>query len=155
MEHLLNPKTAELQEAAHSCEAVFINVYVTPLTTMGTARVALDSFVTWGWRSLFTEHRHVFYTSFGSPYLLYELPTSPNLIATYGGCRSITKSGSEGLAWRDGGARSAARDIAANSGSERLRHKSCVSIFAGNYSVDSHSPRTILSDQHFWRVTVA
>jgi len=85
VEHLLNPKTAELQAVAQSCDAVFINVYVTPMTTMGTARVTLDSFATWGWRALFTEHPHVFYTSFGSPYLLYELPHIPNLIATYGG----------------------------------------------------------------------
>jgi beta-N-acetylhexosaminidase len=85
VEHLLNPKTAELQEAAQSCAAVFINVYVTPMTTMGTVRVTLDSFGTWGWRALFTEHPQVFYTSFGSPYLLYELPHLPNLMAAYGG----------------------------------------------------------------------
>jgi beta-N-acetylhexosaminidase len=85
VEHLLNPKTAELQELARSCDAVFVNVYVTPMTTMGTARVTLDSFGTWGWRALFTEHPQVFYTSFGSPYLLYELPHIPNLMATYGG----------------------------------------------------------------------
>lgn len=85
VEHLLNPKTADLQAVAQSCDAVFVNVYVTPMTTMGTARVTLDSFATWGWRDLFTEHPHVFYTSFGSPYLLYELPHIPNLLATYGG----------------------------------------------------------------------
>ena len=85
VEHLLNPKTAELQEVAQNCAAVFINVYVTPMTTMGTARVTLDSFGTWGWRALFTEHPQVFYTSFGSPYLLYELPHIPNLVAAYGG----------------------------------------------------------------------
>ena len=85
VEHLLNPKTAELQEVAQTCAAVFINVYVTPMTTMGTACVTLDSFATWGWRALFTEHPQVFYTSFGSPYLLYELPHIPNLVAAYGG----------------------------------------------------------------------
>ena len=85
VEHLLNPKTAELQEAAQRCAAVFVNAYVTPMTTMGTARIVLDSFATWGWRALFTEHPHVFYTSFGSPYLLYELPHLPNLLVTYGG----------------------------------------------------------------------
>lgn len=84
VEHLLNPKTAELQELARQCDAVFVNVCVTPMTTLGTARVVLDSFGTWGWRALFTEHPHVYYTSFGSPYLLYELPHIPNLMATYG-----------------------------------------------------------------------
>jgi len=84
VEHLLNPKTAELQELAQQCDAVFVNVCVTPMSTMGTARIVLDSFGTWGWRALFTEHPHVFYTSFGSPYLLYELPHIPNLIVAYG-----------------------------------------------------------------------
>lgn len=85
VEHLLNPKTAELQEAAKRADAVFINVYVTPMTTLGTARVTLDHFGTWGWRALFTEHSRVYYASFGSPYLLYELPHLPNLLATYSG----------------------------------------------------------------------
>ncbi len=85
VEHLLNPKTAELQEAAQRAVAVFVNVYVTPMTTMGTARVTLDTFGTWGWRALFTEHPQVCYTSLGSPYLLYELPHIPNLVATYSG----------------------------------------------------------------------
>jgi beta-N-acetylhexosaminidase len=84
-EHLLNPKTAELHEAAQGCAAVFVNVYVAPMTTMGTARVTLDHFATWGWRSLFTEHPQVCYTSFGSPYLLYELPHIPNLLVAYSG----------------------------------------------------------------------
>lgn len=90
--HLLNPKTAELHEAAASCAAVFINVYVTPMTTIGTARVVLDHFGAWGWRALFTEHLHVFYTSFGSPYLLYELPHIPNLLATYGGAEASQRA---------------------------------------------------------------
>lgn len=84
VEHLLNPKSAELQEAAGHCDAVFVNICVTPMSTMGTARIALDSFGTWGWRALFTEHPHVCYTSFGSPYLLYELPALPNLLCAYG-----------------------------------------------------------------------
>jgi len=83
VEHRLNPKTAELQELAEQCDAIFINICVTPMSTMGTARIALDSFGTWGWRALFTEHPHVYYTSFGSPYLLYELPAIPNMLAAY------------------------------------------------------------------------
>lgn len=85
IEHLLNPKTGELQEAAQRADAVFVNVYVSPMTTLGTGRVTIDHFGTWGWRALFTEHPHVYYTTFGSPYLLYELPHLPNLLATYSG----------------------------------------------------------------------
>ena len=85
VEHLLNPKTAELKEAAKRSAAVFINIYISPMSTMGTMRITLDSFPTFGWRSLFTEHPQVYYTSFGSPYLLYELPHISNLIVTYSG----------------------------------------------------------------------
>ena len=38
-----------------------------------------------GWRSLFVDHPAVAYTTFGSPYVAYELPHIPNLVATYGG----------------------------------------------------------------------
>lgn len=85
VEHLLNPKTGELQEAAQRADVVFINVYISPMTTLGTARITLDHFGTWGWRALFTEHPRVYYTTFGNPYLLYELPHLPNLLATYSG----------------------------------------------------------------------
>lgn len=85
VEHLLNPKTAELMEAAQRASVVFINVFVSPMTTLGTARIVTDHFPTWGWRSLFTEHAQVYYTTFGSPYLLHELPHIPNLMATYSG----------------------------------------------------------------------
>lgn len=85
VEHLLNPKSAELQEAAQRADAVFVNVFVSPMTTLGTARVVADHFATWGWRAIFNEHPQVFYTTLGSPYLLYELPHIPNLIATYSG----------------------------------------------------------------------
>ena len=37
------------------------------------------------WRALFTEHPNVFYTSFGNPYLSFELPHVPTLAVTYGG----------------------------------------------------------------------
>ena len=85
VEHLLNPKTGELNDLARQYDAVFINIYMAPMTMMGTSRLAMDSFATWGWRALFTEHPQVFYTTFGSPYLLYELPHIPNLIAAYSG----------------------------------------------------------------------
>jgi beta-N-acetylhexosaminidase len=84
VEHLLNPRTQELKEAAAACQAVFVHVCVTPFTTPGTVRVTMGGFGAWGWRSLFTEHPCVLYTAFGSPYVAYELPHAPNLIAAYG-----------------------------------------------------------------------
>jgi beta-N-acetylhexosaminidase len=83
VEHLLNPNTRELSAAAQAHDAVFVHVYVTPFTTMGTVRVTGGGFGSWGWRSLFNEHPCVLYTAFGSPYVAYELPHVPNLIATF------------------------------------------------------------------------
>jgi hypothetical protein len=84
VEHLLNPNTRELLAAARAHDAVFVHIYVTPFTTMGTVRVTGGGFGSWGWRSLFNEHPCVLYTAFGSPYVAYELPHVPNLIATFG-----------------------------------------------------------------------
>jgi beta-N-acetylhexosaminidase len=85
VEHLLNPRSDELRAQAQAHDAVFINVYVAPMMNLGTVRVTVGSFGHWGWRSLFTEHPRVLYTSFGNPYLAYELPHVPNLVVTYGG----------------------------------------------------------------------
>ena len=84
VEHLLNPTSDELRRMAKAHDAVFINLYITPMMSLGAVRMT-DSFRTWGWRSLFVDHRNVVYTAFGSPYVAYELPHVPKLIATYGG----------------------------------------------------------------------
>jgi hypothetical protein len=84
VEHLLNPTSDELRRMAQEHDVVFINLYFTPMMSLGTVRMT-ESFRTWGWRSLFVEHPAVAYTAFGSPYVAYELPHVPNLIATYGG----------------------------------------------------------------------
>jgi beta-N-acetylhexosaminidase len=84
VEHLLNPDSAELRQRADASDAVFINLYMAPLMSLGAVRMT-DSFRTWGYRSLFMDHPNVFYTAFGSPYVAYEFPHLPNLIATYGG----------------------------------------------------------------------
>lgn len=85
VEHLLNPRSDELRAKAQGHDAVFVNVYVAPMMQLGTVRVVVGSFGHWGWRSLFTEHDQVLYTSFGSPYLVHELPHVPNMMVTYGG----------------------------------------------------------------------
>jgi len=85
VEHLLNPRSDELRAKAGEHAAVFINVHVEPMMTLGSVRVLVGSFGNWGWRSLFTEHPQVIYTSFGSPYLTFELPQAPTIAAAYGG----------------------------------------------------------------------
>ncbi len=85
VEHLLNPRSDELRAKAQEHAAVFINVNVEPMMTLGSVRVMVGSFGNWGWRSLFTEHPQVVYTSFGNPYLTFELPQAPTIAAAYGG----------------------------------------------------------------------
>ncbi|MEZ4859799.1 MAG: glycoside hydrolase family 3 N-terminal domain-containing protein [Caldilineaceae bacterium] len=85
VEHLLNPRSDELRTKAQEHDVVFINVNVGPMMTLGSIRVAIGSFGHWGWRALFTEHPQVVYTSFGTPYLTFELPHAPTLALAYGG----------------------------------------------------------------------
>ena len=84
VEHLLNPRSDEIRSKAQENNVVFINVDVAPMMTLGSLRVTVGSFGNWGWRSLFTEHPQVLYTSFGSPYLSFELPHAPTMAVTYG-----------------------------------------------------------------------
>lgn len=81
--HLLNPSSDELRQAAENCQAVFINLSTIPFTMLGNIRMT-DTFRTWGWRSLYRTHPQVAYTAFGSPYIAYEAPQLPRLITTYG-----------------------------------------------------------------------
>ena len=83
VEHLLNPMSDELREKADAFDAVFINLYKIPIMPLGIARMT-DTFRSWGWRALYRRHPKVAYTAFGNPYVVYELPPVPRLIATYG-----------------------------------------------------------------------
>lgn len=83
VEHLLNPTSDELRQQADASDAVFINLYKSPIMPLGTARMT-DTFRSWGWRSLYRQHPQVAYTAFGNPYVAYELPPVPRLIAAYG-----------------------------------------------------------------------
>ena len=84
VEHLLNPRSDELRAKAKEHELVFINVDVGPMMAMGSLRVTVGSFGHWAWRALFMEHPRVVYTSFGSPYLTFEIPHAPTYAVTYG-----------------------------------------------------------------------
>jgi beta-N-acetylhexosaminidase len=83
VEHLLNPTSDELRQKATEHDAVFINLFKVPIMPLGSTRMT-DTFRTWGWRSLYRTHPNVAYTAFGNPYVAYELPPVPRLIATYG-----------------------------------------------------------------------
>lgn len=81
--HLLNPSSDELRQEAESADAVFINLFKLPMMPLGTSRQT-DTFRSWGWRSIYRTHPQVAYTTFGNPYVAYELPPVPRLLAAYG-----------------------------------------------------------------------
>jgi beta-N-acetylhexosaminidase len=83
VEHLLNPTSEELRQKAEGFDLIFINLDIIPFAQLGTVRVT-DTFRTWGWRSLYRTHPKVAYTAFGNPYVAYELPPVPRLLAAYG-----------------------------------------------------------------------
>jgi beta-N-acetylhexosaminidase len=84
VEHLLNPGDNELLARAAESEAVFLNLLALPYMTMGTVRNLVGHLGHWRWRALFVDHPQVLVTSFGSPYVLHEMPHLPNLLAAYG-----------------------------------------------------------------------
>jgi len=82
--HIHNPDNDTLRSSANEHDVVFINIVTLPYATPGTIRTVVGHFHNWAWRSIFTEHPRVFYTTFGNPYTLYEMPHIPNLMATFG-----------------------------------------------------------------------
>ena len=84
VEHLQNPEDDILAEKAAQHDAVFVNLVALPYMTMGTIRNLVGHLGHWYWRSLFADHDHVCFTSFGNPYLLHEMPHLPNLLTAYG-----------------------------------------------------------------------
>lgn len=83
VDHLENPPGVEL--LAHSAEyaAVFVNIITFPHALMGTMRLAGDLIGPF-WQSFYATHANAVFTSFGSPYFLYDQPHLPNLYQAYG-----------------------------------------------------------------------
>lgn len=84
VDHLLNPDHNELRHKVGQYDAAFINVYIVPHMLMGVASMIGQLGFAF-WRAFFANHDNVAFTSFGTPYLLYNLPHIPNLLAVYGG----------------------------------------------------------------------
>jgi hypothetical protein len=84
VEHLLNPEDDLLLAKAAECDVVFLNLLALPYMVLGAIRNLVGHLGHWRWRSLFVDHPQVLFTSFGNPYVLYEMPHLPNLLAAYG-----------------------------------------------------------------------
>jgi beta-N-acetylhexosaminidase len=83
VDHWVNPSSEQLIEGAGGYAAVFVNVVQTPHARMGTIRLTGEIAMPF-WRAFWVDHPNAVFTSFGSPYLLYELPHLPNLVLAYG-----------------------------------------------------------------------
>ncbi|MCL5999538.1 MAG: hypothetical protein M1546_26250 [Chloroflexi bacterium] len=81
--HLLHPSHSELIERAGHYDCVFVNIVHTPHALMGTMRLTGEMAMAF-WRSFWVDHPNVVFTSFGSPYHLYEFPHLPNMILAFG-----------------------------------------------------------------------
>lgn len=83
VDHIACPSHAELIERAGQYDCVFVNIVHTPHALMGTMRLTGEMAMTF-WRAFWVDHPNVVFTSFGSPYHLYEFPHLPNMILAYG-----------------------------------------------------------------------
>jgi len=83
VEHLFNPGDEELLAKAGEADVVFMNLLMLPYMVMGSIHNLVGHLGHWRWRSLFIDHPQVYYTSFGNPYVLHEMPHLPNLLAAY------------------------------------------------------------------------
>lgn len=85
VDHLVNPSPDVLCDVADDYACVFVNILVEPHSLMGTMRLTGELTMPF-WKSFWLDHPRAVFTSFGSPYHLYELPHLPNLWLTYAPC---------------------------------------------------------------------
>jgi beta-N-acetylhexosaminidase len=83
VDHLSRPSNEELIARAGDYACVFVNIVHTPHALMGTIRLTGEMAMTF-WRSFWVDHPNTVFTSFGSPYHLYEFPHLPNMFLAYG-----------------------------------------------------------------------
>jgi hypothetical protein len=71
-----------LREAVDKYKRVYINVIQLPHALIGNIRM-IGPMIMPFWRAFYAEADNCVFTSFGSPYLLYEQPHWPNLLVLY------------------------------------------------------------------------
>jgi beta-N-acetylhexosaminidase len=80
---LVNPSHRDLFKQAREHQAVFVNINLLPHQRIGNIRLCGEAVMPL-WRSFWTDHPCVIFTSFGNPWLLYQLPHLPNLWLAWG-----------------------------------------------------------------------
>lgn len=91
VEHLLNPSHTALIDAVDQYDLVCVNVMQMPHAPIGSNRMIGAMAMTW-WRGFWAERRHVVFTAFGSPFVVYEAPQWPNAVLTYGACAACQRA---------------------------------------------------------------
>ena len=87
VDHLDNPNSQAMFDKAANYAVVLVNVVIYPHALFGTVRLT-GEMMNFFWRAFYVDHPNVIFTSFGSPYLLYEQPHLPNLYLAYGHSRA-------------------------------------------------------------------
>ncbi len=82
VDHLVMPSAQEILDVVDAYDAVFVNLLLVTHSLMGTIRLT-GALIMAFWNSFWPGRDKVVFTSFGSPYHLYELPHLPNLYLTY------------------------------------------------------------------------
>lgn len=83
VDHMFNPSHREIFDNADKYEKIFVNMFVIPHSRAGTVRLTGETILPF-WRAFWIEHPKAVFTSFGSPYHLYECPHLPNMVHAYG-----------------------------------------------------------------------
>jgi beta-N-acetylhexosaminidase len=83
VDHLDNPNSQVLFEKGAEYAMIFTNVVIYPHALFGTVRMT-GSMMDFFWNGFYANFSNTVFTSFGSPYLLYEQPHLPNLYLAYG-----------------------------------------------------------------------
>ncbi len=80
-----------LLKAVEEYDHVFLNIQVCMHQMMGNSRI-IDSSAMNFWCGWWYDHDNVTFTSFGSPYHLYEFPHFPNMVLTYSACEHAQRA---------------------------------------------------------------
>ncbi len=85
VDHLTNPHPIELAEKAERYDAVFVNIVLYPHAVLGTINMT-GKMVFALMKAFWTSYPNTIFTSFGTPYILYQQPHLPNLLCTFSPC---------------------------------------------------------------------
>jgi beta-N-acetylhexosaminidase len=91
VDHMLNPSHRDIFANADKYEKIFVNIFIIPHSRVGTMRITGELVLPF-WRAFWMDYPKAIFTSFGSPYHLYEMPHLPNMILAYGPIESSQRA---------------------------------------------------------------